>query len=409
MFNAGDLTGNGFDLPLYIPAIDVQYLANNLRFQDIDIQPDTLTSGQSVALNAIGTQTTTNLRYVFPGNFTINQGATLTVGPNLTLLVGSAPQTTQTLTDNGTLTFAAGDVVTLNDNNFSAVEQIVVGSGGLLSASGTTFNATNANNSIGGNSTAIVVNAGGHLQAHGSTFSVGQLNLNIGAVVNAGDLAGNAFDLPLFIPAIDVQFLSGASNNNLRFRDIDIQPDTLTSTQSVALNAIGTQITTNLRYVFPGSFTINQGGPRLPPWGPTSPVLVGTAPQTTQTLTDNGTLTFAAGDVVTLNDNNFSAVEQIVVGSGGLFQASASTFNATNANNSSGSNATLIVVNNMGHLQANGSDFAVGQLNFNIGATVSSGDLVGNAFDLPLFIPAIDVQFLYGYRQQQPAAFLRDH
>ena len=167
--------------------------------------------------------------------------------------------------------------MSLNDNSFSAVEQIVVGSGGLFSAArNSTFNATNANNSNGGNSTAMFVNSGGRLQASGSAFAVGQLNLSIGAVVNAGDLVGNAFDLPLFIPAIDVQYLSGAGNNNLRFKDIDIQPDTLTSGQSVALNAIGTQTTTNLRYVFAGAFTINQGATLAV--GPNVPVLVGTAP-----------------------------------------------------------------------------------------------------------------------------------
>ena len=80
-----------------------------------------------------------------------------------------------------------------NDNNFSTTEHIVVGSGGLLSASNTTFNATNANNSNGSNSSAFIVSAGGHLIASGSTIAVGQLNLNVGAVVMAGDLVGNAF------------------------------------------------------------------------------------------------------------------------------------------------------------------------------------------------------------------------
>ncbi len=86
-FNAGDLVGNGFDLPLFIPAIDLQYLSgsanNNLRFKDIDIQPVNLTSGQSAALNAIGTQTTASLRYIFPSNLTIGAGASLSVGPNV--------------------------------------------------------------------------------------------------------------------------------------------------------------------------------------------------------------------------------------------------------------------------------------------------------------------------------------
>ncbi len=82
MFNAGDLVGNAFDSPLYIPAIDVQYLSgtgnNNLRFQAIEIQADTIVSGETLALNAIGTQTTANLRYVFPGGLTVDQGGTVT-------------------------------------------------------------------------------------------------------------------------------------------------------------------------------------------------------------------------------------------------------------------------------------------------------------------------------------------
>ncbi|HME65620.1 MAG TPA: hypothetical protein VKG61_12105, partial [Streptosporangiaceae bacterium] len=120
------------------------------------------------------------------------------------------------------------------------------------------------------------------------------LNLAIGAVVNAGDLAGNAFNLPLYIPAIDVQYLSGTGNNNLQFQDILIQPGTLTSGQSVALNAIGTQNTTNLSYVFPGNFTISQGATLAV--GPNVPVTLGPpANGVTQTLADNGTLTFEHG------------------------------------------------------------------------------------------------------------------
>ncbi len=154
------MAGNVFNLPLYIPAIDVQYLSgtgnNNLSFQDIDIQSDTLTSGQSVDLNAIGTQTTANLLYVLPGNFTIDQGATLAVGANVPVLIGPAPYgATQTLTDNGTLTFAAGDTVTLNASAGYSTTQIVVGNGGLL-----TPQRHHLQRHAGG-TTQIVVNSGG--------------------------------------------------------------------------------------------------------------------------------------------------------------------------------------------------------------------------------------------------------
>ena len=400
ILNAGDLVGNAFNLPLYIPAIDVQYLSgtanNNLSFQNIDIQSDTLTSGQSVALNAIGTQNTTNLLYIFPSNFTVDQGATLTVGPNVPVLIGpGANYVTVTLADNGTLTFAASDTVTFNAINYDSTTQIVVGSGGLLSASGTTFNAMSANNTNGSNATQIVVNSGGHLQANNSTFAIGQLNLAIGTILNAGDLVGNAFNLPLYIPAIDVQYLSGTANNNLSFQNIDIQSDTLTSGQSVALNAIGTQNTTKLLYIFPGNFTVDQGATLTV--GPNVPVLIGPGGNyVTVTLADNGTLTFAASDTVTFNAINYDSTTQIVVGSGGLFSASGTTFNATSANNTNGSNATQIVVNSGGHLQASNSTFTIGQLNLAIGTILNAGDLVGNAFNLPLYIPAIDVQYLSG-------------
>ena len=94
MFNAGDLVGDAFNSPLYIPAIDVQYLSgtgsNNLRFQSIYIQADTIVSGETLALNAIGTQTTTNLRYVFPGGLTVNQGGTVTVAASVPVVSPAA-------------------------------------------------------------------------------------------------------------------------------------------------------------------------------------------------------------------------------------------------------------------------------------------------------------------------------
>ncbi len=133
----------------------------------IDIQADTIVSGQTLALNTIGTQTTTNLRYVFPGGLTVNQGGSVTVAASVPVVLSggltvnqggsvsfgasdpvtigpaSAANTYTTLTDNGTVSFAAGDTVGLtldNGNHGFYGAQIVVGNGGLLQATGTTFN-----------------------------------------------------------------------------------------------------------------------------------------------------------------------------------------------------------------------------------------------------------------------------
>ncbi len=440
VFNAGDLTGDGFDSPLYIPAIDVQYLASNLRFQSIYVQPDTIISGETLALNSIGTQTTTNLRYVFPGGLTVNQGGIVTAaasipvvlsggltvnqggsvsfGPSDAVTMGppSGGNTYTTLTDNGTLSFASGDTMGLSSSYISNPgiyfgAQIVVGNGGLLQATGTAFNAPG---SAGVSYTNITVNSGGRLQATSSTFAVGDVYLADGVVFNAGDLTGDGFDSPLYIPAIDVQYLA----SNLRFQSIYVQPDTIISGETLALNSIGTQTTTNLRYVFPGGLTVNQGGivtaaASIPvvlsggltvnqggsvSFGPSDAVTMGppSGGNTYTTLTDNGTLSFASGDTMGLSSAYISNPgiyfgAQIVVGNGGLLQATGTAFNAPG---SAGVSFTNITVNSGGHLQATSSSFAIGDVFLADGVVFNAGDLTGDGFDSPLYIPAIDVQYL---------------
>ncbi len=378
LLNPGDLVGNAFDLPLFLPAAEVQNLSgtgsNNLRFQDINISSGTLTTGQTLALNAIGTATTANLRYVFPGNFTIASGATVAVAANTNVLI----QPNVTVSDNGTLSFASGDALVIN-NGYGSASQIVVGGGGLLTASNTTFsNAGSYYNSH------IEVASNGRLQASGSTFALNQLYLDNGSLLNPGDLVGNAFDLPLFLPAAEVQNLSGTGSNNLRFQDINISSGTLTTGQTLALNAIGTATTANLRYVFPGNFTIASGATVAV--AANTNVLI----QPNVTVSDNGTLSFASGDALVIN-NGYGSASQIVVGGGGLLTASNTTF----SNAGSYYNSHIEVASN-GRLQASGSTFALNQLYLDNGSLLNPGDLVGNAFDLPLFLPAPEVQNLSG-------------
>ena len=192
-----------------------------------------MSSGQSVTLGVIGSQTTTNLRYVLPYNFTVGQGASLAVAPGLPVAIGTG--SSLALTDNGTLTFGSGDAVTLDDNGYYVNSQIIVGSGGLLTSSSATFSEPVGNSTNGGNYSQIVVNAGGHLQANATDFAAGEVYFSDGVTLNPGDLSGDAFDSPLYIPAIDVQFLSGPSSTNLRFQAINLLSDTLSSGQSVTL------------------------------------------------------------------------------------------------------------------------------------------------------------------------------
>ena len=127
MFNVGDLSNDAFNQPLYLPITDVPLLSaagggsDNQSFQDIDISAGTLASGSTVNLNAIGTVSTANLRYVFPNGFTVAAGATLNVGASVPVLV----QTGQTLTVNGAMTLATGDTLSLS-SNFDGGTQVVV-------------------------------------------------------------------------------------------------------------------------------------------------------------------------------------------------------------------------------------------------------------------------------------------
>ena len=248
MLNSGDLTGDTFNMPIFVPYGDVQYLGNNVSFQQIEINAATLPSG-TLNLNLIGTNTS-DLSYVFPGGFTVASGATIAVGPGVPVIIDPAAQI---LTDNGTLTFAAGDTVTLNGNCCGAAADR---RSGMLTADSTTFGG-------GTSGPSITIASGGHLVATNSTFSLAQLSLDNGSVLNSGDLTGDTFNMPIFVPYGDVQYLG----NNVSFQQIEINAGTLPS-GTLSLNQIGTK-TSGLSYVFPGGFTVASGatiavGPGVP-------------------------------------------------------------------------------------------------------------------------------------------------
>ncbi|QJW95478.1 Ig-like domain-containing protein [Frigoriglobus tundricola] len=338
----GDLVGDAFDVPLYIPADDVQYLSgsadNNLRFGNVFVTGG-LAGGQTAALNAIGTQTTANLQYIFDSNFTVASGATLSVGPGVKVKVSNGDATVA-LTVDGTATFASGDAVSLNSGYGASPIQILVGAGGALRATGTTFTAT------------------------GSYTS--RFVFDASAALGTGDLVGDAFDVPLYIPADDVQYLSGSADNNLRFGNVFVTGG-LAGGQTAALNAIGTQTTANLQYIFDSNFTVASGATLSV--GPGVKVKVSNG-DATVALTVDGTATFASGDAVSLNSGYGASPIQILVGAGGALRATGTTFTAT------GSYTSRFV--------------------FDASAALGTGDLVGDAFDVPLYIPADDVQYLSG-------------
>ena len=303
-----DPTGSAFNVGLFVPYNDVPALTNNVSFDQIYIDSGILSSG-TLALNAIGT-VTTNLSYSFPSGFTVASGGTLTVAAGLpvTIPVG------ETVTDDGTVSFGSGDTVSLPASCCGSYGQLIVA--GTLNATSTTFD---------GGTPSITVNSGGVIDPTDSTFNVG-----------------------LYVPYNDVPALS----NNLSFDQIYIESGTLSS-GTLALNSIGTN-TTNLSYIFSGGFTVGSGSTLAV--GPGVPVTISYG----ETLTDNGMVTFASDDTVTLAANCCGSTGEVVVA--GILNAAGTTFTGSSSN---------ITVNSGGSITAVTSTFGMKQLVLNAGSSAT--------------------------------------
>ena len=73
-----------------------------------------------------------------------------------------------------------------------------------MDATGATFNRVGGDYS----NTLIQVNSGGELTAAGSTFALNQLVLEDGSLLTSTDLTGDTFNLPVYVPALDIPLLA---------------------------------------------------------------------------------------------------------------------------------------------------------------------------------------------------------
>ena len=374
VLNQDDLSSDTFELPIYVPALDLPLLANNQSFQDVYILGGSLNDGQSLAVNLIGTKSTVNLLYIFPSGFTVNSGAALTVADDVSVQIGGG----QTIADDGTITFGSGDQVSFPQANYDTT-QILVNSGGILNATATTFiNPGNAYESLD----QIAVASGGEFIAANSTLDLDQLYLESGSILNQGDLTNDVFNLPIYVPALDLPLLT----SNQSFQDVYLSylGGSLGSGQSLALNLIGTQSTSNLFYIFPSGFTVNSGA-TLTIAGDVR-VQIGGG----QTIADDGTIAFSSGDQVSFPQANYDTT-QIVVNSGGVLNATTTTFiNPGNAYES----LDQIAVASGGEFIAASSTLGLDQLYLENGSILNQGDLTSDVFNLPIYVPALDLPLL---------------
>ena len=79
--------------------------------------------------------------------------------------------------------------------------------------------------------------------ASSSVFNIGSLNLTNNSVLFSDDLANNTFNMPIYVPYIDVAYLA----NNASFTQIEINNNTILG-GTLNLNLIGTNA--SMSYVF---------------------------------------------------------------------------------------------------------------------------------------------------------------
>ncbi|HXG10201.1 MAG TPA: cohesin domain-containing protein [Gemmataceae bacterium] len=361
VLNPGDLSANAFDTAISAPALHIPLLASNRRFQDVGLLPGSLSSGQNLVLNLLGTDTTVNMRYVFQGAFTVQSGATLTLGTNVRALLRQGV----TLTANGTLNINDADTIAAEELGSSVTVGIVVN--GTMTVSATDF--LRAPSGFPSDVSRLQVNPGGRLIASNSVFAWEQLNWADGSILNPTDLSGNGFDTAISLPALHVPKLA----NNRRFQDVGLLAGSLSSGQALNLDLLGTDTTVNMRYAFQGAFTVQSGAALTV--GPNVRVLI----RQGVLLTINGRLTVNDADTVAAEELGSSVTAGIVVN--GTMTVSATDF--LRAPGGFPSDISRLQVNSGGLLTVTGSRLEWESMVLNGG---SSATLRFNAFATQLAI-----------------------
>ena len=199
------------------------------------------------------------------------------MGPNVPVYIDAG----QTLTDNGTVSFASGDTVTLDRHLL--LQLAVHHVNGDLTADDTTINDDRRQRLVGHRPSTPAATSTGHRLDLQPLY----LSLNNSAVYESGDLTDDQFDLPIYVPYGDVQYLA----NNAKIRADQHQwrhalkrntrPELDRHQHGLAELRLPQRLHGGIRS------DAGRGAERSG------------VHRAGQTLTDNGTVSFASGDTVT--------------------------------------------------------------------------------------------------------------
>ncbi|QDV45677.1 allantoinase [Stieleria neptunia] len=383
---------NEFNQPITVPyqhLQDANHLADNLRFADINILAGSLPTGETLDLELIGTETSVDLRYVFPSGFTVQDGAMMSINQGVSVLI----RENQQFTVDGTLRFDNASPVYIEDGYGSNVSGILVNGTGTVDIINTDFLRYNTGLQ---DSTRIAVNAGGTFKAVDSRFAWDAIELGVGSVIADGTtpwVQRNEFNLPITVPYQHLQDANHLSDN-LRFADINIRAGSLPTGETLDLDLIGTATSVDLRYVFPSGFTVQDGAMMSINQGVS--VLI----RENQQFTVDGTLKFDNSSPVYIEDGYGSNVSGILVNGTGTVDIINTDFLRYNTGLQ---DSTRIAVNAGGTFKAVDSRFAWDAIELGVGSVIADGTtpwVQRNEFNLPITVP---------YQHLQDANHLSDN
>ena len=169
---SGDLTTNIVNTPLTVPITDVPLLTDNQSFYSVSVA-GALASGQTMALDPLGTQTTANQYYVFVSNgVVVPSGTSLTIGTGAVVYISDGV----TVGVSGQLSVSSATVV-IDKNVNNNTDGIVVNSGGTMTVTGSAFSRSGGYNE----NAHLEIGSNGQLTATGTSVSLDNLYLDSGS------------------------------------------------------------------------------------------------------------------------------------------------------------------------------------------------------------------------------------
>jgi len=354
----GDVTGNTFESPIWLPGDFISDLEDNKSFGLVQINNANITS--TISAKQMGTVSTADLQYRFSNDVTISSGAGITFDTGTKVEIANG-----VIVDvEGVLKFdGSAQIVIFEDNGFSSVSTsgINVSSGGLLQTTDTNMLRLSSSS----DRSEINIEAGGRFQSTDSNLNIDEIFWAGGALLNATDVTGNAFAGAIRLPG---DYIPNVVNNK-SFGLVQIHGTPISSDFTATL--MGTESTANLRYLFDSDVTIVSGSDVT--FAPGTRVEIGTS----VFVEVEGTLTFdKAAQVGIYESNGSSSVVRtgFNIRSGGLLNADETNF----ARLSTSSDSSEINVFAGGRLQASDSNLNIDTIVWEGGSLLGNSDVTGN-------------------------------